>query len=217
MQLNLYLFRHAQSTGNLDAGRIGGRSSHLDLSDLGHRQALALGQRLKHLAPKLLEQGPIQLYSSPALRCLKTATLALEQVHHSWPQKLGIENKLLELSQGEWEGKIRQEVHQAPIKQAMQAEPWHFKAPKGESQFEVEQRLYQWLEPFTQGQDNQHIWAFSHAMAIKCLSRKLLGSAPRQTWLMYVENTALTHFRFETHRGWSLRQFNDFSHLNTVE
>lgn len=63
--LDLWLIRHAESTGNLD-----GTHSDSDLSPMGEEQGRALGRRLSGLDFDLV-------WSSPLLRARRTAAIAL--------------------------------------------------------------------------------------------------------------------------------------------
>jgi broad specificity phosphatase PhoE len=210
MYLDLYLVRHAQSEGNRQLHLIGGQSNHLPLSPQGIAQAQRLGQRLSQQQLKM-----DLVFSSTALRSQQTAELALQQHYQG---QIQYSEQLLELSQGQWEGQLRAEMHSPQVLQAMQEQPWDFKAPGGESQREVEERLYRWLEqsllPLVPQQEPPLCaWVFSHGMAIKCLTRRLLGSAPSETYKMFVENTSITQFHYRPSQGWSLRRFNDYAHL----
>ena len=82
--------------------------------------------------------------------------------------------KLLELDQGEWEGKPRVEIYTPKVLAKINSNNWNFTPPSGESQRTVEERMLKWvnenlisryLEEITTG-------IFTHGMAIKCLDRK---------------------------------------------
>ncbi|KAH7438403.1 hypothetical protein KP509_04G013600 [Ceratopteris richardii] len=57
---------------------------------------------------------------------------------------------------------------------------------------------------------------FSHATAIKCLLRGILGSDPRMTHRFSIENTSTTVLRHSTHSGWEIQRINDTAHLRLL-
>ena len=54
-------------------------------------------------------------------------------------------SKLLELSQGDWEGKTRSKIYTPKILSLMNKRNWDFSAPNGESQRDVEKRMLKWM------------------------------------------------------------------------
>eukprot|EP00249_Psilotum_nudum_P016844 c26015_g1_i2 orf=685-1377(+) len=62
------------------------------------------------------------------------------------------------------------------------------------------------LDPFC-------IAIFSHAMAIKCLLRGLLGSDPHMTHRICIDNTSVTVLRHSQSNGWQIQRINDTAHL----
>ena len=206
--LDLYFIRHAESEGNLEyAQRVGGRSNHVPLSDKGRTQASLLGLRLSITRP------PDHIWSSPALRCVQTAEIACRRAEIPL-ERILYSDDLQELSQGEWEGKSREEMYTPEILAQINSNPWGFKAPGGESQREVEERMYGWIQQ-TYGQSmlfekepDLKAAIFTHGMAIKCLTRKILNYPPNQTYHTVLYNTSITRFQYE--QGiWRLVSFND--------
>ena len=207
--LNIYLIRHAESTGNVQPHIVGGRSNHLSLTKKGEKQAIALG--------KWLERREIhfdKVYASVAVRAKETARMACEEINYPFDE-IQIEEELVELSQGDWTDRLREEVYTEAALKSIQEDPWNFKAPGGESQKEVEERMYDWLEMkvLPLFEQNLKIAIFSHGVAIKCLFRKIAGADPAITYRVAIENTSVSQYLFDE-RGWHIRRLNDFSHLD---
>jgi broad specificity phosphatase PhoE len=208
--LDIYFIRHAESEGNTDFRHfIGGRSNQYLLTERGVHQAKRLGERL-------LLQGIEfdRVYSSTATRASQTAYTCCRIMHDFRP--IHEYEELCEISQGDWEGKLRKDFYTPEVIAQMQADNWHFKAPNGESQREVEERMLHFVntEILPKAEKNSKIAVFSHGLSIRCLFRGLMNSDPAHTWKMELANTAITHFRYDTEgKGWSLVCFNDAGHL----
>lgn len=210
MTLELYLFRHAESEFNLRYQElIGGRSDEVQLSVRGREQAKKLGRRL-HEERTFFDE----VYSSKAVRAIETARIALNQVYEREVNFRQVED-LLELSQGEWEGRMREEVYTPEVYEMMRQRPHTWKAPGGESQQEVEIRVYEWIRRNLLGRDIT-VGLFTHGLTIKCLLRAIMNSDPSLTYRMSIDNASITHLRHKNdgkHQGWSVRKINDHSHL----
>ena len=70
--IRVALIRHAESVANTQLHVIGGRSNHSPLTAAGEQQAVELGEKLKAVG-----YSPDVIYSSPAVRTLETARIAL--------------------------------------------------------------------------------------------------------------------------------------------
>ena len=102
----LILARHGQSVSN--AVRRFQGVQDVALSELGERQAAALGQALRH-------RRVAAVYTSPLERARRTAEIAVEGLGLSVTQV----HELRELSLGDWEGQTVEEisrVHSVPRK-----------------------------------------------------------------------------------------------------
>ncbi len=211
MALNIYLFRHAQTPYNANNDvLVGGRSNFLELSvPKGIEQAQLLGKRLK--AEKIKFD---RVYSSPAIRTIKTANIVCDIINFP-KDKIVLVDDLMELSQGDWEGLDKVQAYTPAVLSQMTEKHWEFKAPNGESQKMVEERMYQWVEKQLITSD-QNIAVFGHGIAIKCLIRKIMNSDPRLTYRISIDNCSITQFKYNhagQHKGWSLIKVNDTGHL----
>ena len=127
--MRLFLVRHGQSEANICPATISGRSSHVNLTDLGEKQAHALGEYFKS------EDVAFDLsYSSTAVRTQQTAMKALGH------ENFTVSDELLEIDMGEWVGNDRFEKYTPEVYSLINADPWNFKPDGGESQKDVEGR-----------------------------------------------------------------------------
>lgn len=98
--MNILLVRHGETAWNRE-GRYQGRTD-IPLSPDGEAQVAALAARLEHV--------PIAIaISSPLSRARRTA----EAILTGRSTKLELDNGLLEISHGEWEGKLSSEVERS--------------------------------------------------------------------------------------------------------
>ena len=138
----LALVRHGESAW-IAEGRFQGRGDPR-LSDLGVRQAAALGARLAatNESPEVPvpAEPPIAIWHSPLLRAVQTAGAIHEAREADAP--LRSLDSLTELSQGEWEGLTHDEVRERYADQlaAWHQDPLGNHAPGGESLSDAAQR-----------------------------------------------------------------------------
>ncbi len=208
--LDIYLIRHAESQINAHQHLIGGRSNDSPLSPLGEFQALWLGQRLREQEIKF-----DQIYSSTAVRAQQTAHITCRQMGYPLENILYSE-KLLEIDQGDWQGQPREKIYTQETIAKINQDNWNFAAPNGESQRQVEERMYSWVKEnllvsYDQAQPKT-IGLFTHGLAIKCLLRGILGSNPAMTHKIVLDNTSITKLSY-SNTGWHLVKVNDAAHL----
>ncbi len=98
--MNILLVRHGETPWNRE-GRYQGRTD-IPLSETGETQVRALGDRLRHI--------PIQVaFASPLARARHTA----EAILAGRATTLELDAGLLEISHGEWEGKLAPDVERS--------------------------------------------------------------------------------------------------------
>jgi probable phosphoglycerate mutase len=95
--MNILLVRHGETPWNRE-GRYQGRTD-IPLSETGQAQVRGLGKRLEHVEIRVA-------FASPLARARNTAEAIL--AGRSTP--LELDDGLLEISHGEWEGKLASEV-----------------------------------------------------------------------------------------------------------
>ena len=209
--LDLYLIRHAESQMNVNHHLIGGRSNDTPLSSLGELQALWLGERFRNEDVQFAK-----VYSSTAVRTRETAKIVCNQIRYPLENILFSE-KLLELNQGKWEGQPRDKIYTTETLAKINRDNWNFTPPEGESQRQVEERMYSWVEEtllaqYRAGQTSFTAAVFTHGMAVKCLLRKVLDSNPSMTYKIVLDNTSITQVSY-SQTGWHLVKVNDAAHL----
>ena len=207
--ITVYFIRHAESEGNVNNHIIGGRSSHLPLTSRGEVQAQALGKRL--------ERERLQfdyIYASDAVRAQHTAQIVCSHLGVT-PTSIQTTPSLAEVSQGDWEGKVRAEIFNDTRSAQIHADPLHFQAPNGESQYHARQRMFRWLDNIKAeyGQQALKVAAFSHGYAIRSLVGHLLEASAMMTRSIITHNTSITVVRLKEDR-WLIERVNDFSHLD---
>jgi probable phosphoglycerate mutase len=204
MALVLYLIRHAESMMNAHhAHLIGGRSSASPLSPLGVRQSEALAQRLRD------EDVHFDaMHTSTALRTLQTATPVAHALHYPLDEIVRSQD-LEELSQGEWEGVPRTKVYSSEIMTHIERDQRNFKAPGGESQANVEERMLRYLARSLPQEGTMAL--FTHGVAIKCLLRGITNCDQTFAYATSIDNASITQLRYERDQWWLLR-VNDAAH-----
>jgi broad specificity phosphatase PhoE len=92
---------------------------------------------------------------------------------------------------------------------------WDFKPPNGESQKQVGERMYTWMEknPIKKYEQEPKVAVISHGMAIKCLLKKIMDFSPKLTYKILLDNTSITRLQY-SQEGWSVIKINDTPHLN---
>lgn len=217
--LEIYLIRHAKSEANENVHLITGRSDHSPLSENGKRQAHLLGQRFK-------AEGITfdKVYASTAVRTADTGVIVGEYLGFGL-EDIAQHEELLELSMGDWVGRKREEVYTPEILEHINSNNWLFRPPNGETQKEVEERMYAWVETYLLVNEDLRVVVFSHGMAIRCLLRKIMEFTPAITYRIGMENTAITHLSYkekekingEKAKIWIPNCINDHAHLTLIK
>ena len=210
--LDLYFIRHAESEMNVKPELIGGRCLWAQLTEKGIQQAVLLGQYLKENNIYFKE-----VHSSPVARAQDTTKLVCTE--QNFPlEKIILWNDLQELSHGQYEGKQRKDCFTREVIEQMKTQHEFYRSPEGESQREVSQRMYQFVQDRFLWRyeraviDNVTAGIFTHGMSIKCLLREILQSDPRMTWKIDIDNTSITQLKYDEKR-WHVRGVNIVPHL----
>ncbi len=186
----LYLFRHAESDWNLNKQHlIGGRSKHTPLSEKGEEQSYRLGLWIANR-----ELKPDVVYFSPAVRTLETGRIALETagiLHEGI-----VDDRLQEMSQGQYEGTVRAEIYNQERKARAIAEGKDFKLETAESINDVAFRKGAWSEEARSRNGHHVIFAFTHGLAIRCYVGDLLGWSRDEILAHETDNASATEIDF---------------------
>ena len=183
MPSTIYLARHGETTWNV-AGRYQGRLES-PLSERGQAQAQALAaaftteRRAGDLVPEVIISSPLQ-------RCQQTGQpLAL-----SLGLELEIDERIIEIGHGHWEGLLRDEISaQYPEQYRLwRQEPDIVTFEEGESLADVAARWLRFAE------DLAHVTAptlvISHDAVVRVALLALQGKPLSEFWQVSVENAA---------------------------
>lgn len=131
--IEVYLVRHGETNYNKNNLYIGGKSSHLPINEVGISQSKYLGKWFSDKEIKF-DFG----FCSTATRAKQTLNYILEKASIN---AIEYAPDLEELSQGDWEGQLREKIYTPEQLKIINTNNYQFKAPNGESQEEVEQRI----------------------------------------------------------------------------
>ena len=208
--MRITFIRHAITDWNA-AGRWQGQND-TPLSHAGKTQALQLKSRLER-SPQTFDA----VYSSPLERARDTAQIVLPHT------EIRLDDRLLELNFGDFEGKTHPQNSQHPHFQDWLNDPYRVATPNGESLEHLTQRMQDFvtsLEPDGEpdNQAEKHYLIFSHSCAIRALISASMGLPMRINagnhfpFVIQVPHTSLSRVRF-CHGICSLEQLGDVGHL----
>ena len=172
--MNILLARHGETAWNRE-GRYQGHTD-IPLSEVGEGQAAALGRRLGGIAIH-------RAVASPLARARRTAELILGER----AGMLGFDPGLKEISHGQWEGKLAQEVEQTHpllLRQWRAGPPADFPAgPDAESLGQVLARAWEALERATRGLgEEQTLLLVAHDAVNRVVLCRVLGLPLERVW-----------------------------------
>ena len=190
MRKDFYIFRHGQSTYNLN-GRIQGQTNDSVLTDLGKEQAASIGERLKDKNIEII-------ICSPLLRALQTAELANKNIN----KEIVKDENFTEVDVGVVEGMHYLEA-QEKYKEEFEKMHSHGSEydnscyPQGETRKQVRERIFNGLEHWASNDKYNNIAVSSHGIM---LSQTLiaLGENAKE-----IPNGAILHIKKENDK-WSI-------------
>lgn len=164
----VYYLRHGESVLNKEhPDRVNGRSNETQLTEDGALQAAAAGRwLLRNIAE------PDILYVSPAVRTLQTLRHLLWVAGFEAPSRR--DDRLQELSHGEYEGRLRKDVWTAEEVARLKQDPMNHRLPGGESIREVQSRMRAHLEEVFQTEAKTSL-VIGHGLAIRALAGAIGG------------------------------------------
>jgi len=195
--IDFYFFRHPQSEANEHPEIISGRSNNSLLTELGKKQTKRLRKRM--LEEKIKFE---RVYSSPAVRCIRLGEIVFQK------DKLLIDDRLQELNQGDWTGKLRGEMYTEENVRRMDANHWKFSPPNGESQAVTAKRMIEFINEIKTGR----VAISGHGGAIKYTFAEIFDMNRDIAWRIPLENTSITQIRYNN-GIWIPLRLNDFGHL----
>ena len=164
------LIRHGRTSANT-AGVLAGRSSGVELDDVGRTQVRALGERIAGV--------PLAaLVSSPLRRCRQTSQALLGARGDGLD--LTVEQGLTECGYGDWTGKSLRDLAKEDLWKTVQTQPSAVRFPGGESMTEMSSRavtaVRSWNAKLTAEHGPDVVWAaVSHGDVIKAILADALG------------------------------------------
>ena len=204
LDMELYLIRHAETVMNINPHLVGGRSNEVELTAEGIEQSRRLGRYL--LAKQIF---PSKVYSSPAVRTLRTAEYVLKEM--GLEIEPVISDLLQELSQGSAEGKLRIEVYTSEVLRKIAQLGKDFKLEGGESMNDVGIRMHEWvIETFAQdkvSEKPERVFVFTHGGAIKYYASHLLDWNHKKTYETVIDNASISLFTRQNDQ-WKLEYLN---------
>lgn len=146
----VYYVRHGETDWNV-AGRLQGNKD-IPLNARGVGQASHCGEVLRDLfARDGVEANALDYVSSPLGRARRTMELLRAELGLP-PEDYRLEQRLIEITFGEWEGFTIAQLHNRDPQRIAQREhdKWAFVPPGGESYAMVAARMRDWYEALTQ-------------------------------------------------------------------
>lgn len=142
----IYFIRHGETDWNLE-GRLQGQKD-IPLNDLGRVQAEEAGRRLQTICP---HYGDLAYVASPMTRTRETMEILRETLELQ-PESYRLDERLVELTFGSWEGMTWKEVRKAEPQMAAlrERDKWNYVPPGGgESYAMLTDRLRPVLDDLT--------------------------------------------------------------------
>jgi alpha-ribazole phosphatase len=177
------LIRHGEPVGG--SGRYRGQIDD-PLSDKGWRQ----------MREAVADHCPWQVVvSSPLSRCAAFA----EEVAQRHTLPLSLDERLMEIGFGEWEGRTKEEISAAdPMAlQNFYNDPITFRPPGAETLADFEQRIAAAWQGVLQLHGNRHVLLVAHAGVIRMVVRHILGSPLESMFRIHVPNAGITRIRVD--------------------
>jgi probable phosphoglycerate mutase len=149
MTPTLYYLRHGETDWNVEGRLQGGRDIPLNM--LGRKQAVHCGEILRDLfARESIKATDLDFVCSPLGRARETMELARAELALP-PKDYRIDERLTEVTFGEWEGYTIAELRNRDPQRtaAREHDKWRFIAPGGESYEQMSWRMRDWYGSLT--------------------------------------------------------------------
>lgn len=207
----LILVRH----GVTDWNREGRFQGQLDppLADEGRAEAALLGERLAASADR-----PARIVASPLSRALATAEVLAAAMQAADRPPIAIEPRLVEVGQGEWEGRTHDELLSTD---AERYAAWRDRGgdeppPGAEPIAAVVARAEAAIAELGSA-GGWPLCLVSHGGILRVIARELLGLTPRRAWALDVDNASLSVLVDDDDAvagaPWKVERWNDTRHL----
>ncbi|GAC1363733.1 MAG: histidine phosphatase family protein [Herpetosiphon sp.] len=206
MTVRLILVRHGESEMNRSTRYQGQIDSKL--SDLGIRQAEALGQRL---ATEHIDV----IYTSPLQRAKRTAE-AIAKFHPQVPFRE--DSALFEIHHGDWQGLLATEVREryAEGLEEWRMYPTRAQMPNGESFSNILKRTLNFRERVAQEHPDGTILVSTHDVVVKILIADALGMPMDRMNRIWVTNASISVLEYSETLPF-LISLSEACHLGSLE
>ena len=201
--MRILLARHGETAWNAE-GRYQGQED-IVLSETGERQAMKLGERLRDVRID-------RAVSSPLTRAYETAKFALGSVR---APMLAVDNGLMEIAHGSWEGKLAAEILAGdPARfQAWRDAPQTVHMPGGESLKQVLDRAWTALVEACEGLgEGETLLVVAHDAVNRVLLCRVLGLPMSRLWSFRQAPTTLNLLEGPDVDHLEVVRLNDCSH-----
>jgi len=216
VEFNIYFIRHGESESNATPGIAAGINFDAPMTERGHRQALALGQRFKREGVSFE-----RIYSSSLIRAVQTTEGMLKGMGLSHV-KFNRVDQIIERQVPAWRGKLESEVITPEVLLMSAAMGKWFQPADGESFRTVERRASNWLEDellfnpaWSERPGSHRIAVIGHGHTLRCLFHYIMGFDHGMIERVQVDNTSVSRFRFGRN-GWAVNSLNDSSHTYDI-
>jgi len=199
-KLEVYIIRHG-TTDKAMGNQLVSAVRDFPLNAEGIKQTEALRKRFSREGYHF-----DRIYSSPIRVAQETAGRIFGERGYV------IEPRLTKVNHGDWEYKKKDDVYTEEVRRALEADPYNWHAPNGESQASIEERMYSFLEEIRKGMRIGKVAAISHGIPTISLLRKCLGVNSKDIQNMELANTSLTRIDYDS-GGWKVVKVNDNEHL----
>lgn len=205
------LIRHGRTTANT-SGILAGRSSGVELDDVGAKQAATAGERIAGVPLRAL-------VSSPLRRCRQTAHAL--QLGRSDGLGTTIEQGLTECGYGEWTGRALKDLSKEKLWQTVQQQPSAVRFPGGESMVEMASRavgtVRRWDASLTEQFGDGAVWAaVSHGDVIKAILADALGLHLDGFQRILVDPASISVIRYTSTRPYVVTMNSTTAELSTM-
>lgn len=203
----LYITRHGQTFWNKER-RMQGQSNS-DLTPLGEKQAIALGERMKDIELDVI-------YSSSASRALQTAKL----IRGNRPLDIIQEDDLREMYLGSWQGRLTSEVEKEEPE--MTDNFWHhpekYIRKDAESYLQLKERAGKKLEEIVAANKGKNVLIVTHGVVMKAL-RSYFQNQPISEIANYPKSPLSTALSIVEKRdgAWNILLWNDTAHYELIK
>lgn len=196
--LNIYLLRHGETQWNADGNKYCGHTD-IPLTEKGISQANEVYEQFQGMEFN-------QVYSSPLQRAAKTARIA------SGNHNVILDNRLIEVDFGNWEGKTKEEFipENKTLWRNWELDPGTTRAGEtGETAHEVIERVDDFFSSITQKHsDGETVLVVAHNGINRLYMANKLGMPLNAYRKIVQENSRITLFTLDKAGNFQLKQLN---------